>query len=116
VTTQRKPQFDPAVLPNPTNYNVQAVLAGSREYGAAVTLTCTVCSEVLTNNLSPQDLVNLQGVYERTTKHNQRHHPGLLWIFTSAGWMRADALIPDPVKSINDAIDKSAREQKLYPH
>jgi hypothetical protein len=52
-------------------------------------------------------------VQKKVTSHNWMKHRDLLWVLTTAGWMLAGDLIPDPIQTINDAIDADARSKGL---
>jgi hypothetical protein len=106
-------RHDPAKPPNPTNYKAEVKVNGNGFVGeGAGPLTCTVCEELLCD-VSAQELVNPTGIHESITRHNAKKHKDLLYVFTSAGWVQAGYLIPDPVEQINNAIDAEARSRGL---
>jgi hypothetical protein len=104
-------KFEVPEPPRPVNYKaeVSVTVTGSFECGVPMcrgTLTCTECDEKLADIYDADDLDNTSRITRHTDQHNRRKHPGLLCVYTSAGWMKVKDLVPDPVETLNKAIDK----------
>lgn len=113
MTEQKK--YEVLAPPHATNYkiNMEVQQDGNQWMGdvkSSGSMTCTACGAAITESLGvwALDGSHAAWIQDKVTRHNRDHHRDLLYVWTSAGWMVAGKLIPDPVRMINEVIAKDA--------